>query len=938
MMRPSAVGAGILALLLGAGTTTAQEVARPGPPAADDFETDRDGDGVPDGWYNLRDATLVKGGGIVGPTLLRFVSARPGRQARASRAFGVDGRKTEALIVGLWVKAEGLRTGERLGEDASLQIDFLGESLTATGRGLLGPWTDSTGRGWVHVVRRIAVAPGTRDAILTVGLLGAMGTLQIDGLTIEEVPVGGSATTDLILNGGFELGNPAPPFWTLEEEARRAFPGYRSDAALELSGAGSKALNGLGVRADRLPNLEVRLVAKGSGLRRTGGARAAVFFLDADGRALPPPDDGASLFRWTGTFDWKEERGTVRVPTSAARAVLQIETLDSGGNLKIDDVSVRAAPDAEVGRWTPYHVEIDTDGWKAFEPSRAIAKGSPLDASTLLEAPAGKRGAVAVKDGHLHFADGSRARFFGAVILPPLAFADAETADALADRLARSGVNLARFDALDAPFGPGQSLFDDGRDDTLALDPDSLAKFDHLVAALKSRGIYVAIELLNARRFREGDGLPGWSDLPPGGGPAAAFDPKVRDLTIAAADQWLGHVNPETKLPLRDDPALAWVTIAGELSLFDRIESPGSPASSESALKELSRKFGAGRKGWGAIEANQWKGIADALRKAGLKRPIAGSSHWRREPEFVAAQGGAGLDLIDDRLFWAAPRFGTPERRSMLWKAAGTLATESARKRKADRPYVAGEWGAHTEGAWALPYEGADLLLAARIAGAEDWDALVRRGILRFPVEWGAAPAGTGGGQDTFLAPEVVNANPQVFALLPHAASLYLREGHEAGRARKGVGSWDAAHGRLTIDTPHTQGIAGPFRGKPAKLDAVAIEADGPYAVVVASSLGSEPLASSRRMLVTAVGRVAPTGLLYADQWRREVASPGGGPILVEPVRGRVTIRRRGKVRVYALRPDGSRGAEVATRSSGDGTSFDMDSGRAVLHWEVVVE
>ena len=924
-----------LLIVLTTRSASAQDgIARPGPPELEDFETDADGDGVPDGWYNLRDAKLVDRGGPVGPKVVRFENAKPGRQARASRAFGVDGRKTEALVVGLWVKGENLHTGERLGEDASLQIDLLGDKLASVGRGYLGPWNHALGTAWVRVARRIAVPSGTRDAILTVGLLGASGSLEIDGLTITEVPVGGGETSNLILNGDFELGNPAPTFWTLEGDVKRSFPGRASASAVEISGAGSGALSGLGVRVDRFRELEVRLSAKGTGLRRgAGGGRAAVYFRDADGRPLPAPDDGASLFRWGGTFDWKEERGTVRVPSTAVRAVLQIETLDGAGSLKIDNVVVSAPADPEAARWTPYHVEDATEGWRPLPVREAIAKGSPLDASLLLEAPAGRRGPVVVRDGRMHFADGTRARFFGVVLLPPLAFSDPDAADALADHLARSGVNLVRFAALDSPIGPGQSLYDDGRDDTLALDPEGLAKFDHMVATLKSRGIYIALELLSVRRFRVGDGIPGALALPSGGGAAAAFDPKVRDRVLEAAELLLGHVNPETKIALRDDPALAWVTLAGELSLLDHDAADPLPPEAEATLKTIMTRSATGKRGLSGIEASQWKSMAEALRKEGLKRPIAGSSHWRRDPEFVAAQVGAGLDLVDDRLYWMPPRFGAPERRSMLFKATVTLATEAARKRKNDRPFVVGEWCAHTDGAWATPFEGADLMLASRLASADDWDALTRRGISMYPKVWGAAPSGSTGGGDSFATPEALNANPQVFALLPHAASIFLR----GERTKKtGQTTWDSQHGRLVLDTPHTQGQAGWIGHKPVKFEAVAIEADNGYAVVMASSLDPEPLALARRILVTAVARAEPTDLLYVDRWKREVASPGRGPILVEPVRATVTIRRKTKVRVFALNPDGSRGEAVPTRETADGPSFSTENRAGVLHWEVV--
>src|SRR5205823_3063570 len=169
------------------------------------------------------------------------------------------------------------------------------------------------------------------------------------------------------------------------------------------------------------------------------------------------------------------------------------------------------SPNPAAGSWTPYHIADDTDDWLPVTASPAIAAGSALDVSFLVPAPAGRGGFVTVTDGRLAFSQGGRARFLGVSLIPPAAFVEPERADALADRLARSGISLVRLGELDAPLGPDRSLIDDTRDDTQAFDPGALARLDHLVAALKARGISVALELQGARRFRAGDGvaLPG---------------------------------------------------------------------------------------------------------------------------------------------------------------------------------------------------------------------------------------------------------------------------------------------------------------------------------------------------------------------------------------------------------------------------------------------
>ena len=517
-----------------------------------------------------------------------------------------------------------------------------------------------------------------------------------------------------------------------------------------------------------------------------------------------------------------------------------------------------------------------------------------------------------------------------------------------------------RLGDLDAGYGPNRSLFDDARDDTAEFDPVAIERLDHLIAALKKRGIYVAIELASKRRFRVEDGVAVSGSLPSGGGPAAIFDPKIGQLMLRSAKALLSHENPETQLTLKEDPALAWVTLFGETSLFDQIDNPEAlPGPYAKALHDLGERApgGGAHRFWGSLEASHLKKMADALRKDELRAPIAGISHWRREPEFCAAEIAPGLDLIDDRIFWAPLPWTAPDMHSMLWgPAARGLAAVADAKRHADRPYVLGQWCNQTSGAWSFPYEAADHLLGVYTAMNADWDAVVRRGLFIFPALWGEGPAGTVGGEDIFQIAEVINGSPHIYALWPHAASLFLRGNSESPEpqrrpaeiAKKQTGGsrsriatgWDPARGRVLFDTPYTQGAAGWIGGGNASFPQLELATDNPFAVLVASSATKEPIATTGRLLVSAIAQVQPTGFRWTNGWRREVADPGRPPFLREPLIATVAWRRKGQIRAYELNNDGERVGPVALEGlpRGEGVILRIDGKKPAFHWELTVE
>ena len=559
----------------------------PPPPPLDDFETDANGDGVPDGWYNLRDGDDRGRGGRGRPAFPPVRErTRPGRPARLSRAFGVDGRKTEAIVIGLWVRLDGHPVRRAAGR-GSRPADRLPRRRAARppAGGRSGPGPSGRRRRWTRVAKRIAVPPGTRDAIMSVGLLGATGVLDVDGLTIDLVPVGGRETTNLVVNGDFELGDPdAGRLDRRQRRPPRRSPAIDSASALELAQVGRAGHDRPGA-CRSTPFARAGALAVGPGPRAcaaAGGRRRRSSSSTTTGGSCPGVETGVPRVPLGGHVRLAARPGRwSRSRRGAVRAVLQFEKPDAqrlDPDRRREGRPPRPTPRRARGPRTTSRT-TPTAGCRSPRRRRS-RRGSALDASFLLDAPAGKHGFVTVarRPARLR-ARGAGPGSSASPCSRRRPSSSRERADALADRLARSGVNLVRLGDLDTPLGPDRSLFDDTRDDTKAFDPIALAKLDHLIAALKARGIYVALELQSVRRFRDG-GRRG--RLRPAPRRAAGRRPsstrRSTSSALEAAEALLGHVNPETGLALRDDPVLAWVTLAGEISLFDLIDDPDALA------------------------------------------------------------------------------------------------------------------------------------------------------------------------------------------------------------------------------------------------------------------------------------------------------------------------------------------------------------------------
>lgn len=174
---------------------------------------------------------------------------------------------------------------------------------------------------------------------------------------------------------------------------------------------------------------------------------------------------------------------------------------------------------------------------------------------------------VVVRDGHLAFADGRRARFWGVNLVQEGAVPDPAVADAYARHLAAAGFDLARPHHVDANQ---VGLLNPRRGEPgepLAV-PEALDRYDRFLAALKREGIYWFLETWTLRSFRPEEGLPEPAGLSLGHKNAVFWEPAYVEAKKAWFRALYDRVNPHTGLRYAEDPAVAMVEIANEDSLL----------------------------------------------------------------------------------------------------------------------------------------------------------------------------------------------------------------------------------------------------------------------------------------------------------------------------------------------------------------------------------
>ena len=149
-----------------------------------------------------------------------------------------------------------------------------------------------------------------------------------------------------------------------------------------------------------------------------------------------------------------------------------------------------------------------------------------------------------------------------------------------------------------------------------------------------------------------------------------------------------------------------------------------------------------------------------------------------------------------------------------------------------------------------------------------------------------------------------------------------------SGSAQVQRRSLPAGHERLLIDTPQAVVVVGFFGGQPLSVGPVSIIATGFVAVAVESRDG-QPLAQSRKLLVTAIGNANNASLRWNDDHTSATDSWKEGPPMVSTPPVTLTLQGWKKATATAIRGTGT----VPVHTVTDGIQVELSPAQQTMWW-----
>jgi hypothetical protein len=99
------------------------------------------------------------------------------------QGLGVDGSIVERFTVRCMLRATDVAAGRVADEVPALAVEFFDDRRSRSTRVRVGAWQGSF--AWRQVEEAVRVPAWAREAILTVGLMGGTGRLDVDEVALE---------------------------------------------------------------------------------------------------------------------------------------------------------------------------------------------------------------------------------------------------------------------------------------------------------------------------------------------------------------------------------------------------------------------------------------------------------------------------------------------------------------------------------------------------------------------------------------------------------------------------------------------------------------------------------------------------------------------------------------------------------------------------------
>jgi protein-L-isoaspartate(D-aspartate) O-methyltransferase len=152
-----------------------------------DFEettNNKDGTKQASGWHYQRQLSIeAESTSPQGEQFATFQNDEPGRGCHALQGFAVDGREVPELQLDFWVRAQDIRPGATNNEWPRVVVTYYDERRAVAGEESIGPFTGDF--EWREVSAPLRVPLRAREAILRVGLLGAVGKISFDDIRLR---------------------------------------------------------------------------------------------------------------------------------------------------------------------------------------------------------------------------------------------------------------------------------------------------------------------------------------------------------------------------------------------------------------------------------------------------------------------------------------------------------------------------------------------------------------------------------------------------------------------------------------------------------------------------------------------------------------------------------------------------------------------------------